>query len=50
MQGVVAFLLHIWNTENPFDLGQIQRWDSSHRRAFAAWVNGATTGVPCHYF
>lgn len=50
VQGVVGFLLHIWNTDNPFDLSEIQRWDRYHRRAFTAWVLGEITGEPCHYF
>lgn len=50
IQGVFAFLLHIWNSEHPFDLSQIQCWDSSHRQAFEAWVTGAATGEPCRYF
>lgn len=49
-QGVIAFLLHVWNTDNRFELGQIQRWDSSHRQAFVAWVTGAGSGEPCRYF
>ena len=50
VQGVIAFLRHIWNAQNRFDLGQVQRWDSSHRQAFIAWVTGAATGEPCRYF
>lgn len=49
-QGVFAFLLHIWNSEHPFDLSQIQRWDRGHRAAFTAWVTGSATGVACEYF
>ena len=50
IQGVFAFLLHVWDTENPFELSQIQRWDRNHRGAFTAWVTGAATGVACEYF
>lgn len=50
VQGVFAFLLHIWNTEHGFDLGQIQRWDPNHLQAFTSWVTGAATGFPCEYF
>ena len=50
VRGVIDFLLHVWNTQNEFDLGQIQAWDPEHRRAFIGWVNGQTMGRPCHYF
>lgn len=36
IQGVFAFLLHVWSTQNPFELSQIQRWDRNHRGAFTA--------------
>lgn len=49
-RGVIAFLLHIWNTDYAFDLGQIQRWDRSHLRAFVAWATGTAAGEPCRYF
>lgn len=48
--GVIKFLLHVWNTENLFDLSEVQRWDRAHLRAFKAWVLGEITGEPCHYF
>lgn len=50
VRGVFAFLLHIWNTEHPFELSEIQRWDRHHRAAFTAWVTGSATGLACEYF
>ena len=48
--GSVAFLMHIWNSSNRFDLAETQRWDGKHLGAFKRWVNGQSTGFPCHYF
>ena len=48
--GVIKFLLHIWNSENLFDLSEVQRWDRAHLRGFKAWVLGEITGEPCRYF
>jgi hypothetical protein len=50
IKGVFSFLLHIWNSENRFDLAEISRWDEDHIKAFGRWVSGASTGRPCHYF
>ena len=50
VRGIFAFLLHIYNSANRFDLSEIQRWDDEHRKAFTRWVTGQTTGEPCHYF
>ena len=48
-QGVVSFLLHIWNhTENPFDLSATQRWDEDHLAACGRWVTDPEE--PCRYF
>ena len=48
-QGVISFLLHIWNhSENPFDLSQTQRWDEEHLAAFGRWVTEPEE--PCRYF
>jgi hypothetical protein len=49
-RGVLAFLLHIYNSANRFDLAEVQRWDDSHRAAFQRWVSGQSTGEPCRYF
>ena len=49
-RGVFAFLLHIYNSSNRFDLAETQRWDEDHLAAFRRWVNGQSTGRPCHYF
>ena len=49
-RGVFAFLLHIWNSSNRFDLAETQRWDDQHLGAFWRWVTGQFTGQPCHYF
>jgi len=50
LRGVFSFLLHIYNSENRFDLAEVQRWDEKHIRAFARWAAGNVTGWPCHYF
>ena len=50
LRGVFSFLLHIFNSENRFDLGEVQRWDAAHLQAFHRWVGGKSTGHPCHYF
>ena len=48
-QGVVSFLLHIWDhTENPFNLTETQRWDDEHLAAFGRWVTDPEE--PCRYF
>ena len=49
-RGVFAFLLHIWNSANRFDLAQTQRWYDEHLGAFRRWVSGQSMGQPCHYF
>lgn len=50
-RGVFAFLLHIWNSSNRFDLAETQRWDCEHLGAFRRWVSGQSTGGdPCRYF
>jgi hypothetical protein len=49
-KAVFAFLLHIYNSSNRFDLAEISRWDEDHIKAFGRWVSGALTGRPCHYF
>ena len=49
LSGVLRFLLHIYNSENPFDLAETQRWDRDHLDAFARWTTGAGT-EPCRYF
>lgn len=46
---VHRFLLHIYNSENPFDLAETQRWDRDHRQAFVRWATG-TNGWSCRYF
>ena len=50
VRGVFSFLLHIYNSENRFDLVEVQRWDEKHIQAFARWAAGQQTGWPCHYF
>lgn len=50
IRGVYSFLLHIYNSANRFDLGEIQRWDKDHIAAFCNWANGSKTGRACHYF
>ena len=50
VKGVFSFLLHCWNSANRFDLAEIRRWDREHINAFVDWVNGRSTGQPCHYF
>ena len=48
----VAFLMHIWNANNPFDLSLVNSWGEGDLRVFARWVNGQTnpTGFQCEYF
>lgn len=46
--GVVSFLLHIWDSEIPFNLAETQRWDEDHLDAFTAWV--IDSEQPCRYF
>lgn len=46
---VHRFLLHIYNSENPFDLGETQRWDRDHLQAFVRWTTGSA-GESCRYF
>lgn len=50
IRGVFSFLLHVYNSENRFDLAEVQRWDEKHIAAFARWAAGNVTGWPCHYF
>lgn len=50
MRGVMAFLLHIYNGANRFDLSEVQRWDDLHRAAFQRWVTGQSAGEPFRYF
>lgn len=50
IRAVFSFLLHMWSAANQFELGEVQRWDSDHCKAFGAWVDGSITGQPCHYF
>ena len=50
VRGVFSFLLHIYNSENRFDLVEVQRCDEKHIQAFARWAAGNVTGWPCHYF
>lgn len=50
IRGVFAFLLHIYNSANRFDLAEVQRWDEDHLKAFRRWVCGQSTGESCHYF
>ena len=47
--GIIRFLLHIYNSENPFDLAETQRWDRDHLQAFVRWTTG-TNGWSCRYF
>jgi len=49
-RGVLAFLLHVWNADNRFDLGETRRWDEQHLAAFQRWVSGRPGDEPCHYF
>ena len=49
VKAVYRFLLHIYNSSNPFDLVEIQRWDKDHIQAFSRWAAGTITGWPCHY-
>lgn len=49
-RGVFAFLLHVLNSANRFDLGETQRWDIEHLSAFIRWASSKSTGHPCHYF
>ena len=48
----VAFLMHIWNANNPFDLSLINSWGPEDLRVFTRWVTGETnpTGFQCEYF
>lgn len=51
IRAVFSFLLHVWNSANPFDLRETQRWDKEHLRAFRDWVEGRTFGgSPMLYF
>ncbi len=48
----VAFLMHIWNTANPFDLSLINSWGQEDLSVFTRWVTGETNprGFQCEYF
>lgn len=37
-RAAVQFVLHVWNTANPFDIEAFASWDSAHRAAFVAWA------------
>jgi len=50
LRGVFAFLLHIYNSSNRFDLAEVQRWDAKHIGAFTLWASGQGSQQPCHYF
>ena len=50
VRGVLAFLLHIYDSANRFDLAETARWDEQHLAAFQNWVTGHTSGQPCRYF
>ncbi|HMN13743.1 MAG TPA: hypothetical protein PKD55_15630 [Bellilinea sp.] len=45
----VAFLMHIWNANNPFDLSLVNSWGKGDLRVFTNWAV-QSNGIPMRVF